>query len=189
MSSTQRAALGWALAAATVAGLAVLALSTARAATPAPAPSLHAAATWPAGTWRWEGEFKRKNARDPGGTIQFYGGPTEALQNGHGKFRLGGIAPVEWGVCKQRNGQKRQTLVDWYARSYTTVTLHAKRRFAFGRRSPRASSGPGKFRLSGTVGASGKVVRGFVRGRQRQVLGSRCRAHGHFTARRKEQVG
>jgi hypothetical protein len=187
MSRTQRAVLGWRLAASAAAILLVLALSAADA-EPAAAPGARAAATQPAGTWRWEGEFKRKSSRDPGGTIQFYGGPTEPLDNGHGKFRLGGISSIMWGTCR-RNGRRRHTSVDFYARDYTTVKLGAKRRFAFRRRSPRASSGPGRFRITGTLGAGAKTVHGTVRGRQRQVLHAKCRAHGRFTAKRKEQVG
>ena len=55
--------------------------------------------------------------------------------------------------------------------------------------SPAASSGPGRFRIAGQFAASGKKVRGTVKGRQRQVLGARCKAHGRFTAKRMEQVG
>jgi hypothetical protein len=181
-----RTVIGWALAFSAVAILVFLGLTAARA-EPARAPAAHAAATWPAGTFRWEGEFKRKNSRDPGGPIQFYGQSGE-LPNGHGKFRLGGISSIMWGSCK-RHGERRASSVDFYARDYTTVTLGAKRRFAFSRRSPRASSGPGRFRIKGRFGAGGRTLHGFVRGRQRQVLGARCRAHGRFTAKRKEQVG
>jgi hypothetical protein len=186
MLAKYRAHLGWAVAAAVVAVLVVLGLTAARA-QPTHAPAAHAATTWPAGTYRWEGEFKRKSSRDPGGNIQFYGQSGE-LPNGHGRFRLGGISSIMWGSCK-RNGDRRPAGVDFYARSYTTVTLGAKRRFAFSRRSPYASSGPGRFRIKGRFGAGGRTLHGFVRGKQRQVLGARCRAHGRFTAKRKEQVG
>jgi hypothetical protein len=184
MSGTQRASLGWALVALVFATLATLALPTAH----ARGAGVRAASTWPAGTYRWEGTFKRKNRSDPGGSIQFYSQAPKPLPNGTGKFRLGGIAPTMWGSCK-RNGKRRSTLVDFYRRDYKTFTLGAKHTFAFRSRSPAASSGPGKFRITGKFAASGRRVKGTVKGRQRQVLGARCKASGRFTARRKEQVG
>jgi hypothetical protein len=184
MTSRHLASLGCALTALITAVLAALALPTAHAGSPA----VEGAGSWPAGTFRWEGTFKRTSRRDPGGSIQFYSQALKPLPGGRGKFRLGGIAPVMWGTCK-RNGKRRRTLVDFYARDYTTFTLHGNHRFAFKRRSPAASSGPGRFRITGQFAASGKKVRGTVKGRQRQVLGARCKAHGRFTARRMEQVG
>jgi hypothetical protein len=184
MTSRHLASLACALTGLTVAILAALALSTARA---EPA-GVQGAGIWPAGTFRWEGKFKRTSRRDPGGSIQFYGQALQPLPGGRGKFRLGGIAPVMWGSCK-RDGKRRRTTVDFYARDYTGFTLHGNHRFAFSRHSPAASSGPGRFRITGKFAASGKKLRGTVRGRQRQVLGARCKAHGRFTAKRMEQVG